>query len=302
MKKLLSLIPALAVCLLVAALIYGCTQQPEKPSDVPSETPTDGTENTSTVEGTVSTTTTGPNGLANFMIYSDGKEKYLFNVASSFDLVPSLGDSVSVTVKGTVTETAPAQATAQKLTVLNQFSASPLDAEVYRIENIDVTGVRQALNTDRWIFTLIKSYDDFRAYLDNNALNESVMQKLGNTQIDTLTESFFTAKNLGIFIINNGNSADTAAEGTYLQQGTMYLKIKNRTTDATLNNMTYTAYLVAFDKTTEIADGIVLTENILADNLGDLDIKTDDNATGDTPRPTEPVTENSQQRDSGTAD
>lgn len=82
----------------------------------------------------------------------------------------------------------------------------------------------------------------------------------------------------------------------------MYLKIKNRTTDATLNNMTYTAYLVAFDKTTEIADGIVLTENILADNLGDLDIKTDDNATGDTPRPTEPVTENSQQRDSGTAD
>lgn len=271
----------------VAVLAYGCNRKNPDQTD-PSTEPT----NQMTVEGVITTLTSGKNGLANFMLYAEGKEKYLFNIAPGFTYAPSLGDTVSVTVQGEISESAPNQGTAEKISVLKEFPGTPIDIEVYRVDNIDATGVTQALNTNRWIFTKLESYEDFRTYVEENQLTDSIMQNLGTTQIDGLTEEFFASKNLCVFIVNNGNSANTAATGTYLSDGTLYLKIKNNTTDAILNNMVYTAYLAATDKAIEISDGILLTENMLSDNIGQIDTNPDDNETGDPSQQATSPTEN----------
>ena len=221
------------------------------------------------VEGTITEVTKNAEGLVNFTVRTTDEKEYILNVHNDFNETPHLGDTVSVSVEGEISETSPYQATATGIDVTKEFAGVPQDIQVYHVSDIASTQLENSFGSAGWIFKQFNDYEECQAYLDQNQLNDKLNNTVGDMDITNLTDEFFTNNKLYLFISGKNTVDEPAANEVSLMDNVLYLKVTETSTESTLNNTSYKAYLIPMSKDTEVSDGIMLYERILTNNLSE---------------------------------
>ena len=235
-------------------------------TDLPGEDP-----ETQTAEGRITEITRNNNEIVSFKVMSDNKDEYLINGPTEPTTELKLGDIVTVTVDGNIAETSPMQATAQDVNVNEEFGGVLQTTDIYNVGGITAAKLDETLRTNGQIFESFTSYDECQAYLEENDLTDKFNETIGDTDITSLTDSFFTENDLYLFIRNENSSGQTQSREVYLQDDVLFLRISETTTDSALMNSSYEIFLVPIAKDTNVTDGYILTETVLSDNLSVTD-------------------------------
>ena len=252
--------------------------QPQNGSD-PITDPSDDTPETQTAEGRITSITRNDGGIVSLRILSENKDEYLINVPTAPDTELKLGDRVTVTIDGDIAETSPMQATAQEISVNEEFGGVMQTADIYNVGGITAANLSETLRTTGQAYESFTNYEECQAYLEENGLTEKFNETVGDTDITSLTDTFFTENDLHMFIRNENSSGKEQTKEVYLQDDVLFLKITETTTDAALRNASYEIFLIPIEKGTNVTEGYILTETVLSDNLSVTD--PDENLTDD---------------------
>ena len=259
------------------------------------------------VEGTITKVTKNADGIVNFTVRTTDEQEYIMNVHSDFAGKPNLGDTASVAIEGEISETAPYQATAASIDVTKEFAGVPQNIQVYHISDISSTEFENSFDSSGWVFEQFSDYEECRAYLDKNQLGDKLNSTIGDMDITNLTDEFFKENKLYLFVSSQNTSDEPTANEVSLMDNVLYLRVTETSTEATLNNTSYKAFLIPMSKNNEVSDGILLYERILANNLGEnIDQENgpfDDTQQGDDQQtPDQQDGQNSDEQDAGSGE
>lgn len=281
---MIRIIALIILCVTIWAV--GCSKLPNEdmnnndPSNIQNEQPDntdpivnpDDTQNqpeTTTAEGRITEITRNNGETVSFRVSDKSKGEYLFNVTSDLSTEVKLGDIVTVTVDGDISETSPMQATAKDVNVTEEFGGAVHTTDIYTVTGISAAKIDEQMRSDGQIFKSFTSYEECQTYLEENGLTEKFNETVGDMDITTLTDGFFEENDLHIFICDENTVANEGEKEVYLQDSTLFLRLKTTTTEATLRNSSYELYLIPIKKGTEVNEGYILRETELSDNLSE---------------------------------
>ena len=104
------------------------------------------------------------------------------------------------------------QVTATKVTVTKPFAGKTEPAEIYKVQNITSDKFTQNVAGKGWFFRSFKDFNEYKTFGDEQGLTETLNKQTG-TPLENMKESFFTDKNVYMFIVSNSGAAGGAGGG-----------------------------------------------------------------------------------------
>lgn len=251
-------------------LICGCGEKEQKEQN--GDNNSQGNKQNSEAEderisGRIITTAYNSSGFSSFTIVSDDGSVYAVSAPSQPEYSLRPGEKVVVTVDGDILESDPMQAVAKGVEVTEEFSLTPEDISVYSVYGISASKLSGSLTSTGQMFGKFVSYDECMNYLKSNELEDSFAAAVGNTDITTLTDTFFKTNDLCMFVVNSAEDKSNKVKNVYISDGMLYLLIEQTTTDAVLSNMKYDIFLMAVPKGSGVKNGMALTVRYLEPSI-----------------------------------
>ena len=273
--------------LISLCLLFAASCKKNKTETPPSGYPDEGSTQTETNEnepqkdthlsGKVISVTHNTEGIAEFTILTEAESVCRITPGEISLNAVNIGQEVLVTADGSVMEADPMQAVAKNVDVTSEFNNMPLPVEVYSVYGITASKISEALPTSGFRFYRFSDYSECLDFLRENELSDEFDKAVGSTDISELTSSFFENKDLGVFIVNNAENKGNRPMGVFHSDRTLYLSIERTSQNTVLTNTEFDAFLMPLEKSTEVLQGIVLTENKLEAHQGETEGKDENN-------------------------
>lgn len=260
---------SIITCLALVLLFSSCGKNEDIPDEPkPSDDPVQGEAAEDTrIFGTVISVSHNSRGLAELLILTENGSVCSVSPNSySYDS-SLLGSDVVVTADGSVLEADPLQAVAESIDVTAEFNCLPLDVEIYSLYEVVASKVSEALTSKGYNFYRFKTFDECLDFLEVNDLYREFNETVGDTDITALTDEFFEANDLCAFVVNGVENNGNVPTEVYLNDGKLYLSIRQTTENAPFVNTSFDVFLLPLAKDSEVDEGIVLTEKYLQPSL-----------------------------------